>query len=308
VSAGTAARDRGLTPRENADLLMTQPDRHNDEGSKNQVDRAAAAAPDRASQLTAPVVERESAWVRDFTDLSYEWRRLFSELFGTFLLVLAAAGGAVIQDRSIGQIGRVAEVTAPALTVLTVILFMGAVSGAHLNPIVSVAFALRRDFQWRRVPGYILAQLLGAVLAAMLLRATFGNVAHLGTTQPGPGFSPGQAVIIEVVLTAGLVSTILGTASSAQNLGPLSAIGVGAYIALAGLWASPVSGASMNPTRSLGPALASGDLHQLWIYLSAPPLGMLIAVAVAQILRGPGGGSDGTRAAQGTLHSTTSGN
>jgi aquaporin Z len=308
VSAGTAARDRGLTPRENADLLMTQPDRHNDEGSKNQVDRAAAAAPDRPSQLTAPVVERESAWVRDFTDLSYEWRRLFSELFGTFLLVLAAAGGAVIQDRSIGQIGRVAEVTAPALTVLTVILFMGAVSGAHLNPIVSVAFALRRDFQWRRVPGYILAQLLGAVLAAMLLRATFGNVAHLGTTQPGPGFSPGQAVIIEVVLTAGLVSTILGTASSAQNLGPLSAIGVGAYIALAGLWASPVSGASMNPTRSLGPALASGDLHQLWIYLSAPPLGMLIAVAVAQILRGPGGGPDGTRAAQGTLHSTAEGN
>ena len=116
MSAGTAARDRGLTPRENADLLMTQPDRHNDEGSKNQVDRAAAAAPDRASQLTTSVVERESAWVRDFTDLSYEWRRLFSELFGTFLLVLAAAGGAVIQDRSIGQIGRVAEVTAPALT------------------------------------------------------------------------------------------------------------------------------------------------------------------------------------------------
>jgi aquaporin Z len=287
---------------------MTRPDRYNDDGSKTQADRVAEMAPARPSPLTTPVVERESAWVRDFTDLSYEWRRLFSELFGTFLLVVAAAGGAVIQDRSNGQIGRVAEVTAPALTVLTVILFMGAVSGAHLNPIVSVAFALRRDFQWRRVPGYILAQLTGAVLAALLLRATFGDVAHLGTTLPGPGFSPGQAFIIEVVLSAGLVSTILGTASSAQNLGPLSAIGVGAYIALAGLWASPVSGASMNPARSLGPALASGDPHQLWIYLSAPPLGMLIAVAAAQILRGPGGGPDGTRAAQGTLHSTAARN
>jgi aquaporin Z len=245
--------------------------------------------------------QREPDWVRDFTDLRYEWRRLFSELFGTFLLVLAAAGAAVIQDRSGGQIGRIAEVTAPALTVLTVILFMGAVSGAHLNPIVSIAFALRRDFRWRRVAGYILAQLLGAVLAALLLRATFGNVAHLGATLPGTGFSTSEAFIIEVVLSAGLVSTILGTASTAQNLGPLSAIGVGGYIALAGLWASPVSGASMNPARSLGPALASGNLHQLWIYLSAPLFGMLIAVAAAYILRGPGGGPGATRAAQGTL-------
>ena len=99
------------------------------------------------------------------------------------------------------------------------------------------------------------------------------------------------------MLSAGLVSTILGTVSSGQNLGPLSAVDVGAYIALAGLWAIPVSGASMNPARSLGPAVASGELHQLWIYLSAPPPGMLIAVAAAQILRGPGGGPHGTRAA-----------
>lgn len=243
----------------------------------------------------------EASWIGDFTDLSYEWRRLFSELFGTFLLVLAAAGAAVIQDRSGGQIGRIAEVTAPALTVLTVILFMGAVSGAHLNPIVSIAFALRRDFQWRRVPGYIVAQLLGALLAALLLRAAFGNVANLGATLPGTGFSTSQAFLIELVLSVGLVSTILGTASTAQNVGPLSAVGVGGYIALAGLWASPVSGASMNPARSLGPALASGNLHQLWIYLAAPAIGMLVAVAAAYILRGPGGGPVGTRSAQGAL-------
>jgi aquaporin Z len=249
----------------------------------------------------ARLLEREPIWARDFTNLDYEWRRLFSELFGTFLLVMAGAGGAVVDARSHGQIGRAAAVTAPALTVLAVILFMGAVSGAHLNPVVSIAFALRRDFQWRRVPAYVLAQLLGALLAAWVLRLTFGNVAHLGSTLPGGGFTTTQAFVIEALLTLGLVSTILGTASTAQNVGPLSALGVAGYIALAGLWASPVSGASMNPARSLGPALVSGDLHDWWIYLIAPLLGALAAVIAAAVLRGPGGDPGGIRAAQGTL-------
>jgi aquaporin Z len=253
----------------------------------------------------AQLLEREPLWARDFTNLDYEWRRLFGELFGTFLLVIAGAGGAVIDARSHGQIGRAAAVTAPALTVLAVILFMGAVSGAHLNPVVSIAFALRRDFQWRRVPGYVLAQLLGALLAAWVLRLTFGNVAHLGSTLPGSGFTTTQAFVTEALLTLGLVSTILGTASTAQNLGPLSALGVAGYIALAGLWASPVSGASMNPARSLGPAFISGDLHDLWIYLIAPLLGALAAVIAAVALRGPGGDPGGIRAAQGTLDAAT---
>jgi aquaporin Z len=283
---------------------MRQPNNQHDQGVEETV-QAPARVQDRPGSGTTQLFE--PVWARDFTDLRYEWRRLFSELFGTFLLVLAAAGAAVVQDRSRGQIGRIAEVTAPGLTVLAVILFMGAVSGAHLNPIVSIAFALRRDFLWRRVPGYIVAQVLGAVLAALLLRASFGDVANLGATQPGIGFSPGQAFLIEVVLTLGLVSAILGTASRAQNVGPLSAVGVGAYIALAGLWASPVSGASMNPARSLGPALASADLRQLWIYLTAPPLGMLVAVAAAYILRGPGGSPHGIRVAQGNLPDTAPG-
>ena len=254
-----------------------------------------------ADELPAARARREPVWAREFTDLDYEWRRLFSELFGTFLLVLAGAGGGVIDARTDGGIGRIAEVSAPALTVAAIILFMGAVSGAHLNPVVSVAFALRGDFGWRRVPGYLLAQLAGALLAAALLRATFGPAGHLGATLPGPGFSAGQAFVIEAVLTLGLVSTVLGTASTAQNIGALSAIGVAAYIAVAGLWAGPVSGASMNPVRSLGPALVGRDTHQLWIYLLAPTLGMLLAVGAAHILRGPGGGPDGSRAAQGSL-------
>jgi aquaporin Z len=253
----------------------------------------------------ARLLERQPIWARDFTNLAYEWRRLFSELFGTFLLVLAGGGGGVIDVKSHGQIGRAAAVTAPALTVLAVILFMGAVSGAHLNPVVSIAFALRRDFEWRRVPGYAGAQFVGALLAAWVLRLTFGNIAHLGATLPGAGFSTTQAFVIEALLTLGLVSTILGTSSTAQNLGPISAIGVAGYIALAALWASPVSGASMNPARSLGPAVISGDVHDLWLYLAGPLLGAVAAVAAAWILRGPGGDPDGTRAAQGTLGGST---
>jgi aquaporin Z len=265
-------------------------------------DRVAALIRARHSRSIGQLLEREPAWARDFGDLRYEWRRLFSELFGTFLLVLVGAGAGVVDVASHGQISRAAAVVAPALTVLAVILFMGAVSGAHLNPIVSVAFALRGDFRWRRVPGYVTAQSIGAMAASLLLRTTFGNMDHLGATLPGPGFSTTEAFVIEAVLSLGLVSTILGTASTAQNLGPISALGVAAYIALAGLWASPVSGASMNPARSVGPALVGGDFHELWIYLSAPLLGALIAVAFAYVLRGPGGGPDGTRAAQGSLN------
>ena len=141
----------------------------------------------------------------------------------------------------------------------------------------------------------------GALAACLVLRATFGAVGSLGATVPGAGFTSAQAVVIESLLTLGLVSTVLGTASSAQNVGPLSAVGVGAYIALAGLWASPVSGASMNPARSLGPDIVRGDFHDSWIYVAGPLLGALLAVAAAHILRGPGGGPAGTKAAQGTL-------
>ncbi|MDP9094623.1 MAG: aquaporin [Actinomycetota bacterium] len=264
-------------------------------------ERARRSGSPLGTQRIAQLLEGEPSWSRDFTNLTYEWRRLFSEVFGTFLLVLAGAGGAILDAMTHGQIGRPAAVTAPALTVLAVILFMGAVSGAHLNPVVTMAFALRRDFQWRRVPGYVAAQLLGAVLASVVLRATFGTPAHLGATEARAGFTSTQAFVIEALLTLGLVSTVLGTASSAQNIGAMSAIGVGSYIALAGLWASPVSGASMNPARSFGPAIVGGHLTGLWIYLTAPVIGGVAAVAVAHVLRGPGGDPGAKRAAQGTL-------
>ena len=237
----------------------------------------------------------------EFDDPRYQWRRLFAELLGTFFLVLVAAGGAVILDAAHSDAGRIAAVMAPGLMVLATILFMGAVSGAHLNPAVTVAFALRRDFPWRRVPGYVLAQLAGAGLACLLLRALLGTAGGLGATEPGPGYSEAAAFVVEIVLTFGLVSVVLGTASGAQNLGPLSAIGVGAYIVLAGLWASPVSGASMNPARSFGPDVVLADFSQYWIYALGPLVGSLLAVGAAWILRGSGRDRTSNRAAQGDL-------
>lgn len=228
-----------------------------------------------------------------------EARRLFSETFGTFLLVLVAAGASVVDAFSHGAIGRQAAVTAPGLMVLSMILFMGAVSGAHLNPAVTFAFALRGDFFWRRVPGYVAAQLAGATLACLLLWALFGKAGGLGATVPA--VSEWKATVLELVLTLGLVSTILGTASKAQNIGPLSAIAVGGYIVLAGLWSSPITGASMNPARTFGPDLVLGDFSHFWVYLVGPLAGAALAVGVAFALRGPGGDPGGLLAARGTL-------
>jgi aquaporin Z len=236
---------------------------------------------------------------KDFDDPKLEYRRLFSELLGTFFLVLVAAGGGILHGE--GQISLAAAVVAPGLMVLGIILFMGGISGAHLNPGVSLAFAVRGDFPWKRVPGYIIVQLVGATLACLFLLAVFGNIEHLGATLPGPGYKDWQAFLMEVVLTAGLLSVILGTASAAQNVGAIGALGVGGYIALAGLWSAPVSGTSMNPARSFGPALVSGDWTAYWVYVAGPLLGAAIAVGCAVILRGRGGDPISHAAGSGVL-------
>jgi aquaporin Z len=247
-------------------------------------------------------IERDLLSRLDFDKGSLEWRRLFSELFGTFLLVLVAAGSGVVNARFGGHaVPAAAQVVAPGLMVMCIILFMGAVSGAHLNPGVTLAFALRRDFPWRRVPGYIVAQFAGAFLAMVLLRAVLGDQGAAGLTLPGPGVGTVTVFVWEIVLSVGLVSVILGTASGAQAVGWGAAIGVGGYIALAGLFGAPVSGASMNIARSLGPAIIQEDLTSWWAYLAGPLAGTLVAVGIAYVLRGAGGGTMGRRAGSGTL-------
>jgi aquaporin Z len=273
------------------------PEERRDPGESMGWDLAGAPLSPRARHLLA----LEFGDRKDFDDPRLEGRRLFSEMLGTFFLVLVAAGGGLLHAK--GQISLAAAVVAPGLMVMAVILFMGAVSGAHLNPAVSLAFALRGDFPWKRLPGYVLIQLVGATLACLFLLAVFGNVEHLGATLPGAGYHGWQALLMETALTAGLVSVILGTASAAQNVGAIAALGVGGYIALAGLWAAPVSGVSMNPARSFGPALLSGDFSSYWVYLAGPVAGALIAVGCAVVLRGRGGSSISRAAGSGVLDS-----
>src|SRR4051794_3422101 len=240
--------------------------------------------------------------IEDFHDPSQEWRRLFSEFLGTFFLVLVAAGGGVMGQAFPDTISRTAAVVAPGLMVMGIILFMGKVSGAHLNPAVSFAFALRGDFPWRRVPGYVVVQLVGATLACLFLRWVIDVSAIYGSNYPASSYSSTDAFLMETILTLGLVSVILGTASGAQNLGVFGALGVGGYIALAGLWGSPISGTSMNPARTFGPDLVGREFSSYRVYVAGPILGAAIAVGCAFVLRGAGGGRSGSAAAQGDLY------
>ena len=162
----------------------------------------------------------------DFDDPWLEDRRLFSELLGTFMLVLVAAVGGILYAN--GQTSLAAAVVAQGVMVLAIILVMGAVSGANLNPAVSLAFVVHSDFPSKRVPGSIIVRLLGATPACLFLLAVFGNVEHLGATLPGAGYKDWQALLMEIALTGVLLSVIFGTASAAQNVG---ALGVGGYIA-----------------------------------------------------------------------------
>jgi aquaporin Z len=169
---------------------------------------------------------------------------------------------------------------------MAIIYSIGSVSGAHVNPAVTFSYALRRNFPWRRVPGYWFAQFVGGVCAAGFLRLTLGNLGELGTSRPGDGVSGLTAFFFEVVLTAGLVTVTLGTASGQNNVGPNAAIARGGYIIAAGLWAGPITGASMNPIRSLAPALVGDHWSHIWIYILGPLAGGATAVAFAWILRG----------------------
>ncbi len=217
-------------------------------------------------------------------------RRFFAEMLGTALLTLVAAGAPVIEAAAHQSLGPSAGLVAPGLLVMALIYTLGDVSGAHFNPVMTLAFALRGDFPWRRVPGYWLAQFVGSLLAALFLRLLFGPAGHLGATLPAPATGIWPAVFMETALTMLLVTVILGTAHDTRLVGHNAALAVGGTIALAGLFASPVSGASMNPARSFGPAVLSGNpaaLNAMWIYFVAPVAGAVLASGIAWMLHGP---------------------
>jgi aquaporin NIP len=210
-------------------------------------------------------------------------RKLFAEFLGTFALVFAGTGAIVIDQVSGGSISHAGVALTFGLIVLAMIYTFGDVSGAHLNPAVTVAFAVARRFAWREVPGYVSAQVLGALAASGVLRVLFPENATLGATLPAGPWS--QSFILEVILTFLLMLVILSVSTGAREKGITAGIAIGAVIALEAMFAGPICGASMNPARSLAPALVSGHLATLWIYLAAPVLGALLAIPACCVVR-----------------------
>ncbi|MDQ3621511.1 MAG: aquaporin [Verrucomicrobiota bacterium] len=213
-------------------------------------------------------------------------RKLFSEFLGTFALVFAGTGAIIINHASGGAITHPGIAITFGLIVLAMIYTFGDVSGAHFNPAVTTAFAAARRFPWREVPGFVTSQILGAFAASGLLRFLFPANETLGATLPA-GVAM-QSFILEVVLTFFLMLVILSVSTGAKEKGITAGIAIGAVIALEAMFAGPISGASMNPARSLSPAIVSGHLESLWLYLAGPLLGALLAVPACFGVRGPG--------------------
>ena len=202
---------------------------------------------------------------------------------GTFALVFAGCGAIMVQSKT-DQLGHVGVAIAFGLVILFGIYAVGHISGAHFNPAVTFAFALTRHFPWPRAVAYWGAQFVGAICAAALLRASLGNIAHVGATYPSG--SDGQSFLWEVVMSAFLMFVILAVATDTRAVGEAAAIAIGGTIGLDAMFGGPISGASMNPTRSLAPGLVTGDLHAIWVYLLAPIIGTAIGRLPYQFVRG----------------------
>jgi MIP family channel proteins len=195
-----------------------------------------------------------------------------------------SGAGAIVVDARTHALGHVGVALVFGLVIMAMIYAVGHVSGAHFNPAVSFAFALTRHFPWQRVAGYWMAQAAGALAAAALLRASLGGDAHLGATLPSG--SQGQAFLWEGILTFFLMFVIMSVATDTRAVGEAAAIAIGGAVGLDALFGGPIAGASMNPARSLGPAVVSGDLHALWLYLLAPLAGATVGGIAYQFIRG----------------------
>lgn len=210
------------------------------------------------------------------------WRRSTAECVGTFALVTGGCG-AIVVDHATGALGHAGVAASFGLVVMVMIAAAGHLSGAHFNPAVTVAFALTRHFPWREVPAYLVGQLLGAVGGALVLFALFGLGGALGVTLPSG--SPLRALGIEILLSAVLMFVITSVATDTRAVGQLAALAIGGTVALDALWGGPITGASMNPARSFGPALIAGVWRDQWIYWLGPLVGASLGAALYQALR-----------------------
>lgn len=212
-------------------------------------------------------------------------KKLLAEFLGTLGMVFAGTGAIVVNDQT-GALGHAGVALTFGLVVLAMIHCFGDVSGAHMNPAVTIGFAAAGRSGWRTVPGYIAAQLLGALAASGLLKFLFPTSALLGATLPSGAVS--QSFVLELVLTFFLMLVVLSVSTGPKEKGITAGIAIGAVIALEAMFAGPICGASMNPARSLAPALVSGHLENVWLYLAAPILGALLAIPACIGVREPG--------------------
>jgi aquaporin NIP len=210
-------------------------------------------------------------------------RSLVAEAIGTFALVFAGCGAIMVGAKT-HQLGHIGVAISFGLVIMFGIYSVGHISGAHFNPSVTFAFALSRHFPWSRALSYWGAQLAGALAAAALLRGSLGNIAHVGATLPSG--SQGQSFLWELVLTFFLMFVIMAVATDTRAVGEAAAIAIGGTVGLDAMFGGPISGASMNPARSIGPAFVSGDLHALWLYILAPIVGASLAAIAYQFVRG----------------------
>jgi aquaporin NIP len=210
-------------------------------------------------------------------------RALVAEAIGTFALVFAGCGAIMVEAKT-HALGHVGVAITFGLVIMFGIYAVGHISGAHFNPSVTFAFALSRHFPWTRALGYWVAQLIGAIAAAAVLRGSLGNIATVGATLPSG--SQGQSFLWELVLTFFLMFVIMAVATDTRAVGEAAAIAVGGTVGLDAMFGGPISGASMNPARSIGPALVSGNLHALWLYIVAPICGASLAALAYQFVRG----------------------
>ncbi len=223
--------------------------------------------------------------------------RCAAEAFGTFALVFAGTGAIVIDGVTGGAIGHVGVALTFGLVVMAMIYAVGDVSGAHLNPAVTVGFWLARRLPGRSVAPYVAAQVVGAFAASGLLRLLFGTTATLGATRPAGGAA--QSFVLLLVLAWILMFVILSVSTGPKEIGVMAGIAVGGVIGLEAMFAGPISGAGMNPARSLAPAVVAGHIEHLWLYLVAPVVGATLAVPTVWATRGRGS-SPATVARSGT--------
>ncbi|WP_391593341.1 MIP/aquaporin family protein [Winogradskyella sp.] len=212
-------------------------------------------------------------------------KKEISECIGTFAMVFCGCGAMTVNEITGGSITHVGVAITWGLIVMAMIYAFGELSGAHFNPAVTIGFAVAKKFSWKKVPQYIIAQAIGAFIAIALLWVLFPESQSFGHTYPAEGFAPYKAFIFELILTFFLMVVIINVSTGSKEIGTMAAIAVGAVILLEAMFAGPMTKASMNPARSLAPAVISGNLQHLWLYLTAPFIGAILAVISCKLVK-----------------------